>query len=42
MVLLYGLAGGCLLMGRALLDIGVNSVLLDAPVVIESAVVISS
>ena len=38
MVLLYGLAAGCLLMGQALLDIGVNSVLLDAPVVIESAV----
>ena len=38
MVLLYGLATGCLLMGQALLDIGVNSVLLDAPVVIESAV----
>ena len=38
MVLLYGLVAGCLLMGQALLDIGVNSVLLDAPVVIESTV----
>jgi hypothetical protein len=34
---LYGLATGCLLVGQAILDIGVNSVLLDAPVVIESA-----
>ena len=36
-VLLYGLATGCLLVGQAILDVGVNSVLLDAPVVIESA-----
>ena len=38
-VLLYGLATGCLLVGQAMLDIGVNSILLDAPIVIDSTVV---